>query len=109
MNPLIDWIEEQIKEGKTSPNKIATKTGFSKAMYYNVMSENADVSYNFCLGVSRALGEPLERILRIAQLLPPPRNSRLQEVADLCRDLPEEEIDMLISFIRWRRNERRIM
>ena len=109
MNPLLDWIEEQIQDGRTSPNKIATSTGFSKTMYYNVTSGKADVSYNFCLGVSRALGEPLEKVLRIAQLLPPPRNSRVQEVTDLCQDLPEEEIDMIISFIRWRRNERRIM
>ena len=107
MNPLIDWIESEIAEGRATPNGIATNTGHSKGLYYQVMAGKSEVSFKFCQGISRATGEPLNRILVLAGLLPPPRNRKTQEIIDLCHAMTDQEADEVISFIRWKRSERR--
>ncbi len=107
MNPLLKWIEEQIESGITSPNAIATKTGFSKTFYYNVMSGRVDVGYNFCKGVSNAMGEPLEKMLRLAGLLERPRNSLTQSIIDEINYLDNEEAEEVLAFIQFKKDYRK--
>lgn len=70
-NGVIGWINGQLREREWSMRQLAKKAGLSQTQVSNVLAGKRTVTRDFCVVIARAFGEPPEKILRLANLLPP--------------------------------------
>lgn len=65
------WLMREIETRGWTNAELARRAGISAASISMVVSGQKGVGLDFCLGVSRAFGQPPETVLRKAGLLPP--------------------------------------
>lgn len=67
-------------------------------------------SPDFCLKIASALGESPEKVMRLAGILPSPpasEDEELEELLDLARGLSPEDRKEILSYIRFRYQQRK--
>jgi len=79
-NKLVPWINEELESRGWTMRELARRSGVSHAAISLVLSEQQRPTFEFCEKIARGLGEPPEKIFRIAGLLP--RLTNDQEVAE---------------------------
>jgi len=97
------WLVEQMEEQDLSMRETARRGGISHTWIANVVAERAEPTADFCLGIARALGKPPTLVLRVAGLIPPApdaENLTLTEAIRLFDQLPEEDQDRVLIFMR---------
>jgi transcriptional regulator with XRE-family HTH domain len=70
-NDFFTWITEETEKRGWGYSELGRKAGLSPATLSLVLSGQRKVSLSFCKGIAKAFGEPPEKILRLAGLLPP--------------------------------------
>jgi len=92
MSRLTDFLNQQLIERGWSKSELARRAGVSTTQTTDVLNQRANPGADFCIAIARALGEPPERLLRLAGILPqlPPAVAEEREALDLFRRLSSE-------------------
>lgn len=107
------WLEKQLSERGWSQSEAARRGGISSQMVNAVLNRQANAGLDFCRGVSRAFGIPMEDVLRLAGILPAkpvaPATIRqrrivyevngLERLAELWRGLAVEDQGRLLDLM----------
>lgn len=68
---LIDWLNGEMNSRKLSARQLSEKLGRANNYVSTVLSGKTEPSVDFYTGIAMALDEPIEKILRLAGILPP--------------------------------------
>jgi len=96
---LVNWIVEKNDARNWSQRRLASEAGLSHTQVSNVINGSRAVTFDFCAAVAKAFGEPPEKVLRIAGLLPPlpvgddPAKTQLEDLID--RMTPAQRLELL--------------
>lgn len=82
MSELVKWLKGRLREDGWSYNELARRAGLSSGGISIVMTQRQNPGVEFCRGVARALGEPPEKLFRLAGLLPP-RSENEEQVDEI--------------------------
>ena len=108
-NDLIVWINSKLEESGWSQRELARRAGLASVTISNALAGKQSVGIEFCVGIARAFGEPPEKILRLAKLLPPLPEATTGET-DLLhawRRLSPDEQKSVLTMIRALAQSRR--
>lgn len=70
MEAFSQWVDKELDRRGWSRNEAARRGGISDSMFSKVINGYANPGLDFCRGVSRAFGMPLEDVFRRAGILP---------------------------------------
>jgi transcriptional regulator with XRE-family HTH domain len=98
------WFISELEKHHYSQRAFAKKIGVSQPFISRVLNGETPPSVNFCHKVASALGEPPEKLLRLAGILSSVSsdNVTLDELADIVRNLPSEAQQELLDFARFK-------
>jgi len=110
-NGFVKWLNREMEARGWSQSELARRASVSRPTVSNVLMCKQTPSFEFCASVATALGEPPERLLRLAGLLPgppmPPEDGSLRELIEIARGLSPEERQELREYALWRYRRRR--
>ena len=110
METFSDWIETQLNDKGWKPADLARAAGVTDAALSRVLSGSRNPGPDLCRAIARALNEPAEKVFRLAGLLPPlpaSDDSTLQELLELARNLPPDQRQQALDYIRFLYQNRR--
>lgn len=99
MSDFSDWLSEKLTAVGWSYNELGRQAGISSGGVSLLMSGQQEPSYEFCRKIAHALNEPLELVLRKADLLPETQKDDplVKEIMLYIEQLsPEEQEDIAI-------------
>jgi len=104
-----DWLDREVKRRGWTFKELARRARLSSSSISKVMTDTHLPTWDFCLAISRVLDTPPVSVFRRAGLLPwvpESRWVRIEEIADLLRDLPPGTIgdEALKSILAIARN-----
>lgn len=102
MSKLTNFVNEKLVDLGWSYNELARRAELSSSGVSHVMSGVRNPGFDFCVGIARALGEPPEKILRLARLLPalPPAIAEEGEAINLFRRLDGRARKVIVATMR---------
>lgn len=68
---FVDWLLEEIEKRGWSISHLARQAGVAQSTISLIVSGQRQPGPDVCRGIAEALGEPPERVFRLARLLPP--------------------------------------
>lgn len=101
------WLSQELDRRGWSHRELARNTGFSQSLVSKTLSGERNPSADFCIKVAQVLGESPETLLRLAGILPPgppaspSDNPTLQELVELARNLPPEQLKELLRYTHY--------
>jgi transcriptional regulator with XRE-family HTH domain len=99
------WLIEELDRRKWSHGELSRQSGISRPYISQVLSDDARASVSFCHKIAHALGEPPEKVLRLAGILPSSSASEddpaLAELRDLVQNLPPEQRQEALRYLRY--------
>jgi transcriptional regulator with XRE-family HTH domain len=101
------WLSVELAKREWSQRKFALKSGISQALVSMVLAGDAKPTADFCTKAAQALNESPEKVLRIAELLPPTdeNDPALIEILDIVRTLSPQQREQLLEFARFLRQK----
>ena len=106
MDKFIPWLLKELKNRSWRPADLAHRAGLSTGSLSNVLSGNRNAGPDICNAVARALGEPEEKVFRLAGLLPPlpaaEEDELLNEITETFMRLNPEMRREVLDYARWR-------
>lgn len=89
---FIEWIEHERDVRGWSIRELSRRSGLSSGTVSDVLSDRTNPGFEFCRGIARALGEPPEKVLRLAGLLPrrTSKNEQIDELLHYYDQLPPD-------------------
>ena len=108
---FIRWLLTELDKKGWQPSDLAKQAKVSKGSVSNVLNGNRKPGPDLCLAIAKALNEPPEKVFRLAGLLPALPTSdgtTIQEAIELLKNLPPEQQQEALSYIRYlyQRDER---
>lgn len=103
MEDFFTFVNKEIKQRGWDYSELARRGDISASLVSLVMGGSRDVTFNFCLGVAKALRLRPEEVLRRAGLLPPLDVGNFEEMREIMGDLSPEEREQVFQYARWRR------
>lgn len=99
---FVAWLIAEIEKRGWTNSELARRAGLVPSTISMVLSEQKRPGLDFCVGIGRALGEPPEKILRLAGLLPPlpPAVEEEKEIIDIVRSLSPEGRAFILRMLR---------
>lgn len=107
---LRSWLSKELDRRRWSHNELARQAKIPQSTVSSVLSGNRKATADFCIKIAQALGEPPEKVLRQARILPltpASEDDTLQELIELARSLPPEDREELLKYARFRYQQRR--
>jgi transcriptional regulator with XRE-family HTH domain len=104
------WLEEQLKEQGISQSELARRAGVTRGAINNILQGERGPGVDLSNGIAKALGLPEEMVLRVAGLLPPNKDTRSDEIKKIVHELeelPKEDQEEFLSYVRWLKNRRK--
>lgn len=104
MEKLVSWLREELHKRDWRPADLAHKAGLSTGSLSNVLGGNRKAGPDICNAIARALGEPPEKVFRLAGLLPSLPTSEdelLDEVAETFKRLSPEKRREVLEYTLW--------
>ena len=101
---LIVWLSAELEKRHWSQRELARQSGISQALVWQVLAGDVTPSADFCIKVAQGLNEPPEKLLRLAQILPPALSENdptLQDLVDMVRNMPPEKRKEAMRYIRY--------
>ncbi|HXV44153.1 MAG TPA: helix-turn-helix transcriptional regulator [Anaerolineae bacterium] len=103
---LIIWLSDELKRRGWSHRELARRAEISQTAVSTVVSGERKPGWDFCAAIARALGEPPETIMRMAELLPTlPKtgdSETIQKLVELVKQLPELAQRDVLDYAEWR-------
>lgn len=107
MEEFFTWLNGETDKRGWSISELARRSGQSRSAIHATITGRNAVSFEFCVGIGRALNLPAEDVMRMAGLLPPV--SRLDvhdQLLDAARSLSSEQVGVLLRVARALQHER---
>ena len=105
MREFAKWLEEELNRRGWRPADLARSAGLPDATISRILNSNAKAGVDVCKAIAKALGEPQEKVFRIAGLLDPLPASEdsptLQEIIDLAKRMTPEQREQAADYIRF--------
>jgi transcriptional regulator with XRE-family HTH domain len=104
MEALVIWIYEELDKRDWRPADLARKAGLSTGSLSNILKGNRKAGPEVCRAMAEALGEPPEKLFRLAGLLPPlpePEDGLLNEVTETFQSLSPEKRREVLEYALW--------
>jgi transcriptional regulator with XRE-family HTH domain len=104
MEKFIPWLLEELNKRSWRPADLAHRAGLSTGSLSNVLSGNRNAGPDICNAVARALGEPEEKVFRLAGLLPPlpaEEDELLNEITETFKRLTRENRREVLEYTIW--------
>lgn len=102
---LRTWLSEELDRRKWSQRELARQADISQAFVNRVLSGDLSPSINFCNKVAQALGEPPEKLLRLAGILPTSPASEdeqlIREVLDILKNMSPDQRKELLRYAHY--------
>lgn len=100
------WLQEELNKRGWKAADLARAAGFSDATISNVINEIRNAGPDLCRGIAKALGEPEEKVFRLAGLLSPLTGPQEQvsfgELYDLWKHLNPGDRQVLREWATFR-------
>ena len=99
---LKKWIQEGLTQHGWSQSELARRAKLSSTTVSDVLSGSAKPGLNFCKGVARAFGVRTEKVLRLAELLPPEpeETPTSRELLYMFMQLGDEDQERILDITR---------
>jgi transcriptional regulator with XRE-family HTH domain len=104
MENLVNWISEELKKRGWKPADLAHRAGLSTGSLSNVLSGNRKAGPDLCNAIARALGEPPEKVFRLAGLLPAlpaTEDEMLNDITEAFKRLSPEKRREVLEYAWW--------
>ncbi len=98
------WLSNELKAQRWSQRELARQSGVSQTLISQTLSGEVTPSADFCIKIAQALGEPPEKVLRLAGILPPSASEddpTFTELTDLARTLTPKQRREVLHYIRF--------
>lgn len=105
MEELARWLEIELNKRSWSPSDLARQASLGNSTVTRILNGTRKAGPEVCVAMAKALGEPAEKVFRIAGLLPPLPASNdplLQEINELLQNLPPEERQEVLAYVKFR-------
>lgn len=99
------WLTRELKKRGWSHRELSRRAKVSQTAVSEAISEGRNVGCDFCLKIAKALGEPPERIFRMAGLLPAlpmEDDPTLRSLIEFARGLPAAERLEMLRYVEYR-------
>lgn len=98
------WLKQEMKKRRLSQRELARLSGVAQGLISEITNQKREPSQKFITAIATALGEPPEKLLRLAGIIPPALgdNATLQEIMDIARQLPPEAQQELLDYARFK-------
>ena len=105
MEKFTVWILNELSKRNWKPADLAHKAGVSTGALSNVLNGNRKAGPEFCRAIAKALGEPEEKIFRLAGLLSPLKTPEdeitLQEIWDMVKSMSVEQREEVLNYVKY--------
>lgn len=102
MEELIAWLEEQLRQREWQASDLARRAGVGNSTIQRIMAGTRRAGKTVCSKIAVALGEPPEKVFRLAGLLPsiPEQETVEQDFLNEFRALSPQQREYLIDSMR---------
>lgn len=107
---LSGWLSKKLEQRGWSHSELARRASVSQAAVSGTISGDRKAGADFCIKVAQALGESPEKVLRLAEILPPIpdiEDSTLLELLEIARNVSAEGRQEILNFARFRYQQER--
>jgi transcriptional regulator with XRE-family HTH domain len=104
MDNFTPWLSQELKNRSWRPADLAHRAGLCTGTLSNIMNGNRGVGPDMCKAIAQALGEPPEKLFRLAGLLPPlsaAEDEQLYELLETFQRLTPEKRQEVLDYARW--------
>lgn len=101
---LTVWLTEELEKRRWSQRELSRQSGISYPLISQVLAGDVPPSADFCIKISLPLGVAPEMVLRLAGILPDlpaSEDATLQELIELARSLPPEQLKEILRYVRY--------
>lgn len=102
---IVTWLNDELNRRGWSNSELHRRSGMANSTISMVLGGQKKPGWDFCAAIARALGEPPEKIFRLAGLLPPlpaSDDTLLQELLELAGNLSPQSREELLTYARFR-------
>ena len=108
---LREWLSQELDRLNWSHRELARKSDLSQSIVSKTIRGDRNPSAEFCIKVATALGQPPEKLLRLADILPDTQEDdpTLTELFDSLRNMSSEqrkEVLRYVHFLQSRQDEK---
>ena len=99
-----NWLREELEKRAWTQAELARQSKISPAQVTRLLNGERGIGENGIVAIAHALKLPPETVFRAAGLLPPQssKNERIEQAVYLMDDLPEQEQEDILEFIKLR-------
>jgi transcriptional regulator with XRE-family HTH domain len=104
MDKFTPWLLTELNNRSWRPADLARRAGLATGSLSNILNGNRRVGPEMCKAIAQALGEPPEKVFRLAGLLPPlpaAEDERLYELIETFKCLTPEKRQEVLDYARW--------
>ncbi len=106
---FVDWLTAQLQEKNWSQAELARRSGLHKQSIHYYLTQTVRPPHPHALAkIACALGLPVEEVYRVAGVLstPPEINETIEEIMHEIQDMPREDQQEVLAFVRMKNNLR---
>lgn len=97
------WLLQEMESRGWNQAELHRKSGLSRTVISDVLSNKVSPGYEFCIAVGKALHVPGDHIMRIAGLLPPlpERTQQIEQLIYLFERLNEKDRQTVLDMMQF--------
>jgi transcriptional regulator with XRE-family HTH domain len=103
---FVSWLNDEMNKRGWSNSELHRRSGMATSTISMILGGQNKPGWDFCLAIANALGEPPEKVFRLANLLPPLPASEdeqiIKEVMDIVKNMTLENRQDLLNYARYR-------
>lgn len=113
MDDLIKWLNRELDIRDLSARKLSEQIGKANNYVSLVLNKKLDPGVDFYVDIAKALDEPIEKILRLAGILPTPADGDMEaepsffEWVEAGKKLTRQERLEILEYADFVRNKRK--
>jgi transcriptional regulator with XRE-family HTH domain len=104
-----DWLLAEMEQRGWSQSDLARHAKVSNAAISDIFSGRRNIGKNLATALADGLDLPIQTVFRAAGLLPPDKkvNEEIEQIVHEAERMNRDEQLELLSYIRWRNNQRK--
>ncbi|MCQ3980231.1 MAG: hypothetical protein DPW09_43000 [Anaerolineae bacterium] len=103
---FVSWLNSEMNKRGWSNSELHRRSGMATSTISMILGGQNKPGWDFCLAIANALGEPPEKVFRLANLLPPLSAGEdeqvIKEVIDILKNMTPENRQDLLNYARYR-------
>ena len=101
---FVTWLNGELNKRGWSNSELHRRSGMANSTISMILGGQKKPGWDFCAAIAKALGEPPEKVFRLAGLLPsiPAGDaSTVKEINELLRSLPPDQQKQVLDYVRF--------